>query len=83
MTGKKNMLHYGVKLVTKSCTKPTEVSLQVDLREKWQYKKFKHALWGLCPSKHMNNMVKGKHNNELIVLWECHNECESDYAECI
>lgn len=22
----------------------------------------------------MNNMVKGKHNNELIVLWECHNE---------
>lgn len=31
----------------------------------------------------MNNMVKGKDNNELIVLWECHNECESDYAECI
>lgn len=23
---------------------------------------------GLCPSKHANNVVKGKHNNELIVL---------------
>ena len=27
-----------------------------------------HALGGLCPSKHTNNVVKGKHNNELIVL---------------
>lgn len=37
---------------------------------------------GLCPSKHANNVVKGKHNNELIVLWECHNECESQCAVC-
>lgn len=41
-----------------------------------------HALEGLCPSKHTNNVVKGKHNNELIVLRECHNECESHYAQC-
>ena len=27
-----------------------------------------HAPQGLCPSKHTNNVVKGKHNNELIVL---------------
>lgn len=40
------------------------------------------ALEGLCPSKHTNNVVKGKHNNELIVLRECHNECESHYAQC-
>lgn len=39
-----------------------------------------HALPALWPSKHTNNVVKGKHNNELTVLWECHNECESDYA---
>lgn len=38
------------------------------------------TLAGLCPSKPTNNVVKGRHNNELIVLWECHNECESDYA---
>lgn len=41
-----------------------------------------HALEGLCPSKHTNNVVKGKHNNELIVLRECHNECESHSAQC-
>lgn len=29
---------------------------------------YTHALCGLCPSKHTNNVVKGKHNNELIVL---------------
>lgn len=40
------------------------------------------ALQGLRPSKHTNNVVKGKHNNELIVLPECHNECESHYAQC-
>lgn len=40
------------------------------------------ALQGLRPSKHANNVVKGKHNNELIVLPECHNECESHYAQC-
>lgn len=34
------------------------------------------------PSKHTNNVVKGEHNNELIVLWECHNECESHCAVC-
>lgn len=45
-------------------------------------KKCTHALRGLCPSKHTNDAVKGKHNNELIVVSECHNECESDYAVC-
>lgn len=58
--------------MTKGLHTSEEVGLQVrfsaSMKNDKNTNECTHALGGLCPSKHTNNVVKGKHNNELIVL---------------